>query len=156
MIKQSLLLNDWINVFPTPTFELIGDPGGVFDFFLGLPEIGLPVSPGDTISLFASGITGARLGDAADPIFGGWIVKSLTSDSVIWEATSSAFLTGNIFGFQADSVSTTIGSSFYEETIAGSIGIVKRPVPEPSSYLLFWTGLAGLLGYAWCQRKKAM
>jgi len=120
----------------------LGDPEGVFDYFLDFPPIGLAVSSGDTITLFASGITGANPGSAADPSLEGWIVESMTSDSVTWEATNSVFLTDSIFGFEIDSLFTTIGDSIFLETIAGSYTLTKEPVPvpEPASIFLLAIG----------------
>jgi hypothetical protein len=143
LIKQNLLLDYPIDVIPIPTFALDSEAGGTFDYSLTPPEIALAVSPGDLLSLYASGITGA----STPP---GWSIETQTSDLVTWEATASADLTNALAGFDITSIFAAAGEDLYQETVAGSDGIVEGPVPEPET----WTLLASACALLACLRRR--
>ena len=146
-LKESLLLNNWIDVFPTPTFQLDSETDGIFDYSLAPPDTGLVVSPGDMLSLYASGIT-----EASTPT--GWIIAGLTPTVVTWEATSSADIISALSGFDITSIYTTVGDDLYQETAAGSDGIVQGPVvPEPATLTLLASACAI---FAAVRRRHAM
>lgn len=146
-MKPELLVETAINVFPVPELALSGALGGLFDYVLDVPEtIGLKVSPGDLLTLFAEQLVDGFVSSAAmSASAGGWVVDEIDPGFVTWRATASAFLADDLPGFSIQSLLENVGGAFYRESIAGSVGRTGGPqVPAPATMALLAAALAAL------------
>ncbi len=144
------------NATPYPLLQGTSHVGFDWQYGLTVPQLGMTIAPGDMLRLYGSGWTQAAVsGLAALGSYGGWQVKAVTSDSVIFAASTSAFVPGDfdglLTGFEGFSLATKAGAMVYTESVAGSVGLSAGPVPEPASVLLMLVG-AALLRWR-CQRR---
>ena len=136
------------NALPNPELVELTHGPEYWDYGLDIPQLGLQVSPGDTLILYGDRWVGASISSIAmSTNYGGWIAETLL-DSIVFSATSSAFIPGDfsglITGFTGISSPSIVGDIVYTEAIAGSIGLVSGPIPEPGTFLLFITGILGI------------
>ncbi len=141
------------NSMPVPALHELTHGPTHWDYGLDIPQLGLQLTPGDTLSLTGSLWQGATVGGAAlSPAFGAWAVQSVAPTLVRFVVTASAFVpgdfTGLIDGFTGISVPAPVGELVYIESVAGSLGRVSGPVPEPPMLALLGLGavLARTLG----------
>ena len=151
------------NALPNPPLRELTHGPVNWNYGLEIPQLGLTISPGDTLTLFGDRwINAVVSGMASSTSFGAWQVDGIFSDSIVFDATSSAFLPGNfaglIEGFTGISVPSSVGEIVYTEAIAGSIGLVSGPssVSEPSTVAMAVLGLLTVGWLSWRQQSPIL
>jgi hypothetical protein len=133
-LKDSIKITEFNTLAVPPLKNLAGGPT-TWIYGLGVTQVGMQVSPGDTLEIFASNINSAIVqGSASQTAYGAWQVVSYTSSSATFQATASAFVPaskGVVDGFTLLTSAPNSGVVVYVESVAGSVGRTSGPVPAP-------------------------
>ena len=154
----------WINDNGTVALLASLDKGGEGVFTIGAGGITMIADNSGGISTFAAGPSINNLGEVAfiahlrtggDGIFTG---PDLLADKVIQTGDSLFGSEVTSLSFQRPSLNDLGQVAFFATRFNGSSGIFRADpvssVPAPSTWLLFGSGLAGLTGLAYWQRKQ--
>jgi hypothetical protein len=124
--------------------------GPAWDYGLEIDQyFPLSVTAGDKWTLYGDQIDSASTtGDAASEVFGAWVVDTVDTHFVTFEATQDALVRSTFGGFDVYAPSATQGvvSWLSQGDTMGDTGIALGPTPEPSSIALMVFGLMTVLG----------
>lgn len=149
-------------------YDIIVDWDDAFLSLAGVPTIGTSLgAPADSLVSIVSlppdqinvAETSLLSSTDLDALQNGDIILFSLSFTAISAGLSPLHLIGNIGGPGGDFLSDDIGAVIPVTSVDGSVTVnpaVPGQIPEPGTIVLLGTGLAGLLGYGWRRRQRAV